>query len=111
MRFTGLSEVEMLGRDWILEKAEAPDLTEEERNDLLEFDIECANYWGDSWQNSEMTLISEDAFEDYAYDLFLDIYDIPEEARPYIDVEGFARDLKYDYTPVTLWNYTFYGLD
>lgn len=38
-----------------------------------------------------------DDFEDFAEELFFDIYDVPENIRYYIDIAAFARGLKMDY--------------
>lgn len=105
-----LFDVEMLGRDWVMGKMDSPDISAQEKADLKKFDDECINYFGDEWESYGMTLISGEHFVDYAYDIFFDCYSIPKGADAYIDIEGFARDLRYDYSAVNLWGLDFYGL-
>jgi len=105
-----LFDVEMLGRDWVLGMLVSKEIPNEEKLDLKKFDEQCLEYFGEEWETNSMTLIADEHFIDYAEDLFFDAYTIPKGADSYIDIKSFARDLKYDYSAVTLWGLDFYGL-
>ena len=64
--------------------------------------------WRGDWY--PITLIRDSYFTDYAEELFDECYasDIPENLRSYIDYKAFARDLRMDYTPVTIGGVTYW---
>ena len=48
----------------------------------------------DALERYEEVCLFEGTAADYAYDLFEECYEIPENLRPYIDYEAVARDMK-----------------
>lgn len=50
---------------------------------------------GDSWAD-DITFYDGQTLEDVAEELFFECYDVPDDLRPYIDINAFARDLSFD---------------
>lgn len=49
---------------------------------------------GDSWAD-DITFYDGQTLEDVAEELFFECYDVPDDLRPYIDINAFARDLSF----------------
>lgn len=99
-----------LDRNYIFSLLINPDISNEQKLALKKFDAECVNTFGREWEQYGATLISEYNFKEYAEQLLFDVYSVPEGLEGYIDVDAFARDLKYDYMGVTLFGIDFWGL-
>lgn len=50
---------------------------------------------GDDWAD-DITFYDGQTLEDVAEELFFECYDVPDNLRPYIDINAFARDLSFD---------------
>lgn len=50
---------------------------------------------GDSWAD-DIAFYDGQTLEDVAEELFFECYDVPDNLRPYIDINAFARDLSFD---------------
>lgn len=50
---------------------------------------------GDSWAD-DITFYDGQTLEDVAEELFFECYDVPDDLRPYIDINAFARDLSFN---------------
>ena len=73
---------------------------------LQEFDKECIDTFGDEYEKYDMPLVNEDDWLDYAEEILYDSFNIPNELQPYIDLDKFADDMKYDYSYVSLGKFT-----
>lgn len=49
---------------------------------------------GDSWAD-DITFYDGQTLEEVAEELFFECYDVPDDLRPYIDINAFARDLSF----------------
>lgn len=81
----------------------------EEIEALRKLDEDCLFLFGDEWEEYGLTLINESEWEDYAEEIFYEMWSIPTEASYYIDIEKWANDLRYDYTVVQLGKTDFLG--
>lgn len=102
--------LKFLDRERIVSMLIDPTITNEDKLEIKKFDEECLSYFGEEWEESQMSLINDFYFEEYAEDLFFDTYEVPEDIAGYIDLDKFARDLRYDYTIISLFAIDFYGM-
>lgn len=56
---------------------------------------DLVNQYGDSWAD-DITFYDGQTLEEVAEELFFECYDVPDNLRPYIDIDAFARDLSFD---------------
>jgi hypothetical protein len=64
--------------------------------------------WRGEWY--PITLIADSYFTDYARELLEDCGDLPRELPHYIEIDwdATARNIRVDYTPVTINNFTYW---
>jgi len=64
--------------------------------------------WRGEWY--PITLIADSYFTDYARELLEDIGDLPRELPHYIEIDwdATARNIRVDYTPVTISGFTYW---
>lgn len=55
---------------------------------------ELVDQKSDSWAD-DVTFYDGQSLEDVAEELFFECYDVPDDLRPYIDINAFARDLSF----------------
>lgn len=73
--------------------------------EAIENDI---GYDFDELSENEPTMIPESEWDNYAYDLIQELYDVPDFLDCYIDYEKWAGDLQMDYSSVEVERITYY---
>lgn len=90
---------DFLERDFFSSDTDYQDYLEGAEEYGLPFHLRCEDLGCYSINAYEEEFAGQwDTFEEFAEQLFFDIYDLPEELNYYVDIDKFARDLSYDYS-------------